>query len=372
VKVLLVAGARPNFMKVAPILKALERRDIESVLVHTGQHYDAQMSDAFFSDLSIKNPDYHLGVGSGSHAEQTARVMLAFEPVLLEARPDWVLVVGDVNSTVACALVTSKLRTALGCRLAHVEAGLRSGDWAMPEEVNRVVTDRISDLLLLPSEDARENLLREGAPPERIVFAGNVMIDTLLAQLPAALAAGVPQRMNVVPGSYAVCTLHRPSNVDAPDTLRAVLEGLSRVAERLPVILPMHPRTRHKADEFGLGSLLERMIITGPLGYRDMLSLVAQSAVVLTDSGGLQEETTSLGVPCVTLRAQTERPITVVQGTNRLTPWPIRSDTLLASFEDAVERGRSGRLPCTIRGWDGSAAERIAIALEEFAPGAPR
>ena len=365
-KVLLVAGARPNFMKVAPILKALERHTIDSVLVHTGQHYDAQMSDAFFADLSIKNPEYHLGIGSGSHAEQTARVMLAFEPVLLEVRPDWVLVVGDVNSTVACALVTSKLRTTLGCRLAHVEAGLRSGDWAMPEEVNRVVTDRISDLLLLPSEDARDNLLHEGVPPDRIVFAGNVMIDTLLEQLPLALAAGVPERMRLVPGSYVVCTLHRPSNVDAPSTLQAVLEGLNHVADRLPVILPIHPRTRHKADEFGLGPLLDRMIVTEPLGYRDMLSLVAQSALVMTDSGGLQEETTRLGVPCVTLRAQTERPVTVTQGTNRLTPWP-ESDTLLASFEDALERGRQGRTPCIVPGWDGSAAERIVIALKHFA-----
>ncbi len=363
-KTLIVAGARPNFMKIAPILAALDRAGERRVLVHTGQHYDAKMSDAFFRDLGIPEPDHHLGVGSGTHAEQTARIMTAFEPVLVAERPDWVVVVGDVNSTLACALVASKLRAALGCRIAHVEAGLRSEDWGMPEEVNRVLTDQLADLLLLPSRDAHPNLRREGIGDERIAFAGNVMIDTLLLQLDAARAAALPASLGLEPGRYVVSTLHRPSNVDAPETLAAALGGLAAVAERMPVVLPLHPRTKRNAEQFGLGSALAKLRVMEPVGYREMLSLTCDAAVVLTDSGGLQEETTALGVPCVTLRQQTERPVTVTEGTNRLAPWPLTTAGVVHSFEEALARGAAGRQPCTVEGWDGRAAERIVAALQ--------
>ncbi|HYH80206.1 MAG TPA: UDP-N-acetylglucosamine 2-epimerase (non-hydrolyzing) [Longimicrobium sp.] len=361
-KVLVVAGARPNFMKVAPILVALKGAGHEAVLVHTGQHYDAAMSDAFFADLGLPEPDFHLEVGSASHAVQTARVMEAFEPVLLSVRPDWVVVVGDVNSTLACALVAAKLRPETGCRVAHVEAGLRSGDWRMPEEVNRVLTDRLSDLLLTPSRDALPNLAAEGIDGDRVVFVGNVMIDSLLAQLPAARECDVAARLRVRRGGYAVATLHRPSNVDDPAALAAVLGALSRVAADMPVVFPLHPRTRRRAEEFGIGDRLAALTTTDPLGYREMVSLVDGAAVVLTDSGGLQEETTALGVPCVTLREQTERPVTVDEGTNRLVPWPMTADGVYAAFLQAVGEGRRepGAGP---EGWDGRAGERIVAAL---------
>jgi UDP-N-acetylglucosamine 2-epimerase (non-hydrolysing) len=363
-KVLVVAGARPNFMKVAPVLAELERAGHQGVLVHTGQHYDASMSDAFFADLGIPAPDFHLGVGSGTHAVQTARVMEAFEPVLREVRPDWVVVVGDVNSTLACALVAAKLRDELACRIAHVEAGLRSGDWRMPEEVNRVLTDRLADLLLTPSRDAHPNLASEGIEAEKAVFVGNVMIDSLFAQLPAARELDVPARLGVERGRYAVVTLHRPSNVDDPAALAAVLEALDRVAAEMPVVFPIHPRTRARADEFGLHARLAPLRTVAPLGYREMVSLVDGAAVVLTDSGGLQEETTALGIPCVTLREQTERPITVTEGTNRLAPWPLTAAGVHRAFREALADGR--RAPGEgVEGWDGRAAERIVAALEE-------
>ena len=362
-RLLLVAGARPNFMKVAPILRAAKTGGIEARLVHTGQHYDAAMSDAFFRDLDLPAPDHHLGVGSASHAVQTARIMEAFEPVLLAERPDWVVVVGDVNSTLACALVTAKLHPELGTRIAHVEAGLRSGDWRMPEEVNRVLTDRLADRLLTPSLDAREHLAAEGIPAERIVFVGNVMIDTLLRQLPAARALGVPERMGLAAGRYVLATLHRPSNVDDPAVLATVIEALSGVAAELPVVLPLHPRTRANAVRFGLADRLDRFRVTPPLGYTEMLGLTDGAAVVLTDSGGLQEETTVLGVPCVTLREQTERPVTLTEGTNRMAPWPLEPAGVLASFAAALHAGRvpvGSRVPA---GWDGHAAERVVAAL---------
>lgn len=361
-RVLVVAGARPNFMKVAPVLRALSAAGHRAVLVHTGQHYDARMSDAFFADLRIPQPDYHLGVGSGSQAAQTARVMEAFEPVLLDVRPDWVVVVGDVNSTLACALVAAKLRYEIGCRVAHVEAGLRSHDWRMPEEVNRVLTDRLSDLLLTPSHDALPNLLAEGIAPARVAFVGNVMIDSLFAQLDAARALDLAARLGVRRGGYAVATLHRPSNVDDPAALGAVLDALARVAKTIPVLFPIHPRTRARIDEFGLGAAAARLRLLEPLGYREMLSLVDGAAVVLTDSGGLQEETTALGVPCVTLREQTERPVTVTQGTNRLAPWPLTAEGVHAAVGRALAEGRrpAGGGP---EGWDGRAAERIVEAL---------
>jgi UDP-N-acetylglucosamine 2-epimerase (non-hydrolysing) len=362
-RALVVAGARPNFMKVAPILRALGNDGCEALLVHTGQHYDVRMSDAFFRDLALPEPDFHLGVGSGTHAQQTARVMEAFEPVLMRTRPDWLVVVGDVNSTLACALVASKLEAETGTRIAHVEAGLRSGDWRMPEEVNRVLTDRVSHLLLTPSRDAHANLAAEGIDAARVEFVGNVMIDTLLSQLPQARALALPATMGLAQGGYVVATLHRPSNVDSEATLGPALGALARVAGEMPVVLPLHPRTRARAESFGLGPALSRLRIVEPLGYREMLSLTASAAAVLTDSGGLQEETTALGVPCVTLREQTERPVTVTEGTNRLAPWPLSEDGVFAAFREAVATGRSpdaGRRP---EGWDGRAAERVSRAL---------
>ena len=368
-RVMLVAGARPNFMKVAPVIRALAAGGHEALLVHTGQHYDQRLSGSFFRDLGIPTPDHHLGVGSGSHAVQTARVMELFEPVLLTERPDWLVVVGDVNSTLACALVASKLAPEVGCRIAHVEAGLRSGDWRMPEEVNRVLTDRISHLLLTPSRDAHPNLRAEGIPDERVRFVGNVMIDTLLDQLPSARELDLPRQMGVRRGDYAVATLHRPSNVDHRESLDTVLAALGRVAQAMPVVLPLHPRTRKNAESFGLLPRLEPLRIVEPLGYREMLSLTEGAAVVLTDSGGLQEETTALGVPCVTLREQTERPVTITEGTNCLVPWPLTSEGVWDAFLEARERRRTGGATRRPEGWDGCAAERIVEALEEV--GAP-
>ena len=362
-KVLVVAGARPNFIKAAPILRAAREAGHQGVLVHTGQHYDARMSDAFFRDLELPEPGFHLGVGSGSHARQTARLMEAFEPVLLETRPDWLVVVGDVNSTLACALVAVKLRDETGSRTAHVEAGLRSGDWRMPEEVNRVVTDRLSDLLLTPSRDALPNLRAEGIPGERVVFVGNVMIDSLLHHLERARALGVPGRLGLARGEYALATLHRPSNVDDPEALRTVLEALAAIAREIPVLLPLHPRTRRRAEEFGLSALLGGVRAMEPVGYLEMLSLTDGAAVVLTDSGGVQEETTVLGVPCVTLREQTERPVTVAEGTNRLAPWPLSAGGVLGAFREARAAGRLAPGARSPEGWDGRAGERIVAAL---------
>lgn len=362
--ILLVVGARPNFVKVAPILTELASRGFATTLLHTGQHYSAEMSDNILKDLGIRDPDLNLGVGSGSHAEQTARVMEAFEPVLLDLRPKWVVVVGDVNSTLACSLVTAKLREETGSRLAHVEAGLRSRDWRMPEEVNRVLTDRLSDLLLTPSRDAGENLLAEGIRGDRIVFVGNVMMDTLFNGLSKARALDSRSKFGLSTKQYVVVTLHRPSNVDSRESLEPVLEALVRINETTRVVFPLHPRTLSRAQDFGIESLLRPLLAIPPLGYLDMLSLTDGASVVLTDSGGLQEETTVLGVPCVTLREQTERPITLSEGTNRMAPWPLSVDGIVQSFLEASEQGR---LPVGARcpeGWDGSASTRIVDALE--------
>lgn len=361
--VLVVAGARPNFMKVAPILVALERAGIATTLVHTGQHYDPILSDSMFQDLGIRQPDHHLDVRSGSQAMQTARILMAFEPVLLQVRPAWVVVVGDVNSTLACSLVTAKLRDELDCRIAHVEAGLRSHDWRMPEEVNRVLTDRIADLLFTPSRDAHVNLRAEGIDDGRVVFAGNVMIDTLLTELPRARELRIPESLGLKPGGYAVVTLHRPSNVDDPRSLRVILEGLLALSSDLPVVFPLHPRTRERCESFGLGPLLDGMIARAPMSYLEMLSLTDGAAAVLTDSGGLQEETTVLGVPCVTLREQTERPVTITEGTNRLAPWPLSSEGIAAAAAAAVARTRRGVAERVPEGWDGKASARIAAHL---------
>ena len=363
---LVVAGARTNFMKIAPILRALRAAGHEGILVHTGQHYDAAMSATFFDELGIPEPDYHLGVGGGTHAVQTARIMEAFEPVLLGVRPDWVVVVGDVNSTMAAALVAVKLKEQTGVRICHVEAGLRSNDWRMPEEINRVVTDRLSDLLLTPSEDAAANLVAEGIPLERVRFVGNVMIDTLFAQLEAARATDTLATLGVSRRGYVAVTLHRPSNVDDPEALRTVLTALGAVAETTPVVLPLHPRTRKNVERFALSSLLTPLHVREPLGYTEMLALTEGAQCVLTDSGGIQEETTALGVPCVTLREQTERPVTITHGTNRLAPWPLTSEGILDAYHAAIVDASTGH-PRQPAGWDGRAAERIVEALVQTA-----
>lgn len=351
-RILSVVGARPNFMKLAPVDRALAKRGVEHVIVHTGQHYDPGMSDAFFEQLWIPSPDHDLGVGSGSHAQQTAAVMQRLEPIVVELRPDLVLVYGDVNSTLAAALVAAKLQV----RVGHVEAGLRSGDWTMPEEINRVVADRLSDVLFLPSRDAAQNLATEGVPPERMHFVGNVMIDTLCWALPQARALGSPVRYDVADRPYAVVTLHRPSNVDDPAVLRELLDALNRLGARVAVLFPVHPRTRKRIHDLGGRPSSDRGArLLDPLGYLDMLGLVAGAALVVTDSGGLQEETSFLGVPCLTVRPNTERPITCTHGTNRLV-LPQR-DAIVAAAERALAR-RSPARP-VIERWDGQAAERI-------------
>ncbi len=362
IKVLHVVGARPNFMKVAPVMRALAARGgrFEQRLVHTGQHYDQAMSQVFFEELEITPPDENLEVGSGSHAWQTAQIMMRFEPVLTDAAPDWVIVVGDVNSTMACTLVASKV----GARVAHVEAGLRSFDRDMPEEINRLVTDALANLLLTPSPDADENLRREGIPPERIRQVGNVMIDTLCRNLERARARHVHRRLGVPPRGFVYVTLHRPSNVDGRESLRAIADCLSGTAERRPVVFPVHPRTRQRLADFGLLAGLESragMRLIEPVGYLDSIGLADQASCVLTDSGGLQEETTFLRVPCLTLRPNTERPVTITQGSNHLTTLA----TLPADLDEALHRRESGEtLPCPPL-WDGRAAERIADVLLE-------
>jgi len=366
-KVLVVAGARPNFMKVAPILRALEAAGHEGILVHTGQHYDATMSDTFFRELGIKNPDYHLGVGTASHAVQTARIMEAFEPVLTKVHPQWLVVVGDVNSTMATTLVASKLRTETHMHIAHVEAGLRSYDWRMPEEINRVITDRLADLLLTPSQDAAGNLLAEGIPEANICFVGNVMIDTLMTQLPIARATNTVEQLGLRRRHYVAATLHRPSNVDDPEALAAVLQGLALVAESTAVVLPLHPRTLKNIERFHLGPMLTPLTVLEPLGYTEMLALTEGAECVLTDSGGIQEETTALGVPCVTLREQTERPITITEGTNHMAPWPLTPRGILTAYADSVAAVAQAAPPRPA-GWDGHASERIVKALEDRRP----
>jgi UDP-N-acetylglucosamine 2-epimerase (non-hydrolysing) len=365
-KILHVVGARPNFMKIAPVMKAVARADFaDQELVHTGQHYDVSMSDVFFSDLGMPMPGIHLGVGSGSHAEQTAKVMIGFERVCLELRPDVVVVAGDVNSTLACAIDCAKL--AIPC--AHVEAGLRSFDMTMPEEVNRVVTDRLCEILFTPSADADENLLREGTAPSRIFRVGNVMIDTLLAHLPKARATGALTKLGVEPGSYAVVTLHRPSNVDDRAVLSGLIDVLEEIQAQVPVVFPAHPRTRRRLEEFGFSARVAALLglrLCDPLGYLEFLALTSHAAMVLTDSGGLQEETTALGIPCLTLRQNTERPVTITEGTNTLVGTdPSR---IVAAARTAMDqRGRAPRPPPAL--WDGRASERIAEVMRDWRRG---
>jgi UDP-N-acetylglucosamine 2-epimerase (non-hydrolysing) len=344
-------------------LHELDRRAIPRLFVHTGQHYDVRMSAALLSDLGVPDPDVLLDVGSASHGIQTARVMERFEPIVLAHKPSWVIVVGDVNSTLACALVAAKLRPEVGCRIAHVEAGLRSRDWDMPEEVNRVLTDRISDLLFTTSNDAETNLVQEGVPVEQIRFAGNVMIDSMFDVLPKARALEMHNRLRVSRGSYVLATLHRPSNVDEVDRLTVIVTALAQISRDRPVIFPMHPRTKMRADAGNLDALLRNVVLVEPLGYAEMVGAMDSAAAVLTDSGGVQEETTVLGVPCITLRAQTERPITVTHGTNRLVEWPLSVKGILGGLDEGLMRGRAAIGTKAPPGWDGKTAGRIVDAL---------
>ena len=371
-KLLHVVGTRPNFMKVASVTAAVERWNataaarsaapIAQVLVHTGQHYDEAMSKVFFHDLGLPQPDHYLGVGSGTHAEQTARVMLALEPVVASERPDVVVVVGDVNSTMAAAIVAAKL----GIAVAHVEAGLRSRDRAMPEELNRLVTDQLADLLLTTSRDADANLVAEGVGPERIFFVGNTMIDTLDAHLAKAKERPMLAELGLTAGAYAVATLHRPSNVDGEEELARLTRVLTRVAEQLPVVFPVHARTKANLERSGLLDGLRegaRLVLTEPLGYLDFLCLLAQARLVLTDSGGIQEETTVLGVPCLTLRTSTERPVTIWEGTNRLVD-PNDENAILAAALNALSTPSSGARRPDL--WDGKAGDRIVEVIAHW------
>ncbi|MHC3468714.1 non-hydrolyzing UDP-N-acetylglucosamine 2-epimerase [Streptomyces sp. 7R007] len=352
-RIVCVAGARPNYMKIKPVMDALERRGAEVLLVHTGQHYDPAMNDVFFADLGIRPPDRFLGVGSGSHAEQTGRVMTAFEPLLAEVAPDVVVVVGDINSTLACALVTAKA----GPLLAHVEAGLRSRDWGMPEEVNRVATDRVSDYLLAPSPDAVDNLRAEGYREDQIHLVGNVMIDTLLANLERARASDVLDRYGLSRGGYGLVTLHRPANVDDPEVLAGLLKALGEIAGRCPLLLPVHPRAAGRLAEIGVPGGVR---LVPPAGYLDFIALQDSARLVLTDSGGVQEETTALGVPCVTLRDNTERPVTVEEGTNVLAGRD--PERIVATVNRVLDAPPAPRRPEL---WDGRASDRIADVLLE-------
>ncbi len=365
-KILCVVGARPNFMKIAPVMAALKASShLMPYLVHTGQHYDAAMKHAFFDQLGIPEPDEDLEVGSGSHAVQTAEIMRRFEPVLDREQPAMVLVVGDVNSTIACALVATKK----GVPVVHVEAGLRSNDRAMPEEVNRVLTDQISDLLFITEREAEPNLAREGIDGARVHFVGNVMIDTLRAQMEKKVSAAKTFRDASADavfqsGVYGLLTLHRPSNVDEPTVLKRLLTTLAELSEELPLVFPVHPRTEGKIRESGLSSLIDspRILMLPPQGYLQMLGLMAEARLVLTDSGGIQEETTALGVPCITLRENTERPITVTQGTNTIVG--TNPEKIRAAFDEVMAGGgKAGRVPEL---WDGHAAERIVRVLESW------
>jgi UDP-N-acetylglucosamine 2-epimerase (non-hydrolysing) len=353
-----VVGARPNYMKIAPLMDALRGASgIRQVLVNTGQHYDESMSTGFLRELQLPVPDCDLGVGSASHAVQTARVMMGFETVCVDQQPDLVVVVGDVNSTMAATLVAAKLLIPV----AHVEAGLRSFDRTMPEEINRVVTDRLADLLLTPSADGDENLLAEGVPASKIHRVGNIMIDTLQRHLPMATLGRVADRIKVTDKAFAVLTLHRPSNVDDADALCRILTAVNVVAGDMPVVFPVHPRTRERLRTFGFDALLANVITTDPLGYIDFLSLTSHAKLILTDSGGLQEESTALGIPCLTLRENTERPVTVTLGTNRVVG--TRTDAIVRGYREAMSPAEAPRRPPL---WDGRTAFRIADVFRKF------
>jgi len=373
-----IVGARPNFMKIAPIVKVMAAYpQLHPILIHTGQHYDISMSRAFFEDLELPEPDIYLGVGSGSHAVQTAKIMVEFEKVVEQEKPDLIVVVGDVNSTLACSVVAAKLLVPI----AHVEAGLRSFDRTMPEEINRIVTDALSQYLFTTSEDANVNLKKEGISEEKIFFVGNVMIDSLLQHLEKARKTDILHRLRLTkpsrlaveeaPIDYAVLTLHRPSNVDNPEIFLRIIQGLTEVSKHLPIIFPVHPRTQKQIAAFGYLSFFKNLQdhpvestqgfigVTDPLGYLDFLHLMSRAKLVLTDSGGLQEETTALGIPCLTLRENTERPVTITEGTNTL----VGTDTakiIAESYKILQGEGKAGRIP---RLWDGKTADRIVEIL---------
>lgn len=376
-KVILVCGARPNFMKIAPLLRAINKRNasggstrIEPLLVHTGQHYDYEMSQVFFQDLELPKPDVYLGVGSGTHAEQTGKIMIELEKVLLKEKPDLVMVVGDVNSTLAGALAAVKLHVPV----AHVEAGLRSYDRTMPEEINRLLTDQISDYLFTPSRDADENLKREGIPPEKIFFVGNIMVDSLLTCIDKAAQSDILARLGLPAKEYALLTLHRPENVDKEDSLTRISTALQEISRSIPILFPCHPRTAKNIKQFGLEQLFQLssgdrklntdgVRLVAPLGYIDFLRLLRNCRFVMTDSGGIQEEATVLNVPCLTLRRTTERPITVTEGTNVVVgtePGKIIS----AALEVLHGRIKQGSRPEL---WDGRTAQRIMAILARIA-----
>jgi len=360
IKIICVCGARPNFMKIEPIMRAFDSNGgFETILVHTGQHYDENMSKLFFDELGIPKPDVNLEVGSNSQAVQTAEIMRRFEPIVLDFKPDYVLVVGDVNSTIACGLVAVKL----GVKLIHVEAGLRSFDRTMPEEINRVLTDSISDLLFVTEQSGIDNLKNEGIDSDKVHFVGNVMIDTLMANREKARKSDVLKRLGLSAKGYAVITLHRPSNVDDVDKFEQIITAFEQIKKEMKLVFPIHPRTRSNIKGTDLGDRLdamENMILLEPIGYLDFLWLMTNTALVITDSGGIQEETTILGVPCMTLRENTERPVTITEGTNRLVH--ITTDDILKNYKEIRDSGFecSGRIP---KFWDGRAANRIVDVL---------
>ncbi|HED10378.1 MAG TPA: UDP-N-acetylglucosamine 2-epimerase (non-hydrolyzing) [Caldithrix abyssi] len=360
-KIINVVGARPNFMKIAPIQRVMDATEgIEPFLVHTGQHYDERMSKFFFDDLQLPQPDVYLNIGSASHAVQTARIMIEFEQVLLKEKPDAVLVVGDVNSTAACSIVASKM----GIKIIHVEAGLRSNDRGMPEEINRILTDSISDLLFITEQSGLDNLKREGIPDEKVHLVGNVMIDSLIFFKEKAAQSTMLDDLGLEKQSYALITLHRPSNVDDPDVFRRLISTFQKIEKELKLIFPIHPRSRKRISEFGLDEMIASMPnlkLLDPLGYLDFMNLMHNARVLLTDSGGIQEETTYLGIPCITMRENTERPVTMEVGTNVL----VGSDTdmIYEEFKKVINgRAKKGSIPPM---WDGHAAERIVDIIKK-------
>ena len=359
-KIISVVGARPNFMKIAPIHRAFKKYSdsIQHLICHTGQHYDEKMSKVFFEDLGLPKPDFYLGVGSGSHAEQTANVMMKFEKVLIDEKPDMIIVVGDVNSTIACSLTAAKLHI----KVVHVEAGLRSGDRRMPEEINRVLTDSISDYLFVTEKSGMENLKKEGVSDDKVFFTGNVMIDSLIYFKPKAAESNIHNQFGLEKGKYVLVTLHRPSNVDNKEQLIKLIKLLNTIAEQRKVLFPIHPRTKNNLGNFGLLETINKdLILTEPIGYLDFLALTSNAELILTDSGGIQEESTYLGIQCITLRTSTERPITVEVGTNQLlgTDLDKAEKTALDVLNGKLKTGTIPEL------WDGKAAERITEILSK-------
>jgi UDP-N-acetylglucosamine 2-epimerase (non-hydrolysing) len=361
-KIILVAGARPNFMKIAPLHQALERTGrYNSIILHTGQHYDEKMSKVFFEDLGLPAPHIYLGVGSGSHAEQTAKVMVEFEKVLTKEMPELVVVVGDVNSTIACSIVAAKMLVPV----AHVEAGLRSGDRTMPEEINRIVTDAISDLLFVSEPSGLYNLTNEGVPDEKVFFVGNIMIDSLVKHIQKADESDVLDRLGLEPKKYTLVTLHRPSNVDEKESLEKILNLFSGISKKTKIVFPIHPRTRKRIEDFGLMEKVKQipgLQLIDPQGYIEFLRLMKDAAMVLTDSGGIQEETTVLGVPCLTMRENTERPVTIEVGTNFLVGTD-ENEVKEKALQVLSGNVKKGKIP---EKWDGRTAERIVAALDKI------